>query len=34
LAFSEEALKLQQAIKAQFDPKGLLNPGKIWPMAV
>ena len=34
LAFSEKALKLQQAIKAQFDPKGLLNPGKIWPMAV
>lgn len=34
LAFSKDAMKLQQAIKAQFDPKGLLNPGKLWPMAV
>ena len=25
---------LQQAIKDQFDPKGLLNPGKIWPVEV
>jgi len=34
LAFSPTELQLQQAIKAQFDPKGLLNPGKIWPMEV
>lgn len=34
LAFSPIELQLQRAIKAQFDPKGLLNPGKIWPMEV
>jgi glycolate oxidase len=31
LAFSKQALGLQQQIKAVFDPKGLLNPSKIWP---
>ena len=31
LAFSEQALALQRQIKAVFDPKGLLNPSKIWP---
>ena len=34
LAFGSTELHLQRAIKAQFDPKGLLNPGKIWPMEV
>ena len=34
LAFGPTELRLQQAIKHQFDPKGLLNPGKIWPVAV
>lgn len=27
---SEEVIGLMQKIKAQFDPKGILNPGKIW----
>ena len=34
LAYSPQALALQKAIKSQFDPKGLLNPGKLWPVAV
>lgn len=34
LAFGPTELRLQQAIKDQFDPKGLLNPGKIWPVEV
>lgn len=34
LAFGPVELALQQAIKNQFDPKGLLNPGKIWPAEV
>ena len=34
LAFGPKELALQQAIKHQFDPKGLLNPGKIWPAEV
>lgn len=28
---SEELIGLQKRIKAQFDPKGVLNPGKIFP---
>ena len=31
IAFSEAELALMQRIKAAFDPKGLLNPGKIFP---
>jgi glycolate oxidase len=34
LAFGPVELALQRAIKNQFDPKGLLNPGKIWPAEV
>ena len=34
LAFGPVELRLQRAIKDQFDPKGLLNPGKIWPVEV
>jgi glycolate oxidase len=30
---SEELIMLQQDIKRAFDPKGLLNPGKIFPPA-
>ena len=30
IAFGEAELCLMQGIKAAFDPKGLLNPGKIW----
>jgi glycolate oxidase len=30
---SDAVIALQQRIKAQFDPKGLLNPGKIFPSA-
>ena len=29
--FSEEDLKQQQRVKCAFDPKGLLNPGKVFP---
>lgn len=29
LAFNPEELSLQKAIKAAFDPKGVLNPGKV-----
>jgi glycolate oxidase len=29
---SEELIALQRRIKAAFDPKGLLNPGKMFPM--
>jgi glycolate oxidase len=31
IAFSEVQLDLMRAIKQVFDPKGLLNPGKIFP---
>lgn len=31
LAFPPEALAIQKSIKRAFDPKGLLNPGKIFP---
>lgn len=31
LAFPPEAIALQKSIKRAFDPKGLLNPGKIFP---
>jgi glycolate oxidase len=30
IAFSEKSLSLQKQIKSVFDPKGILNPGKIW----
>ena len=33
LAVSPVALALMQGIKRQFDPLGILNPGKIWPEA-
>lgn len=29
--FNEEDLKQQQRLKCAFDPKGLLNPGKVFP---
>ena len=32
LACSPESMALQQSIKRAFDPNGLLNPGKIWPL--
>jgi glycolate oxidase len=31
IAFSEHQLELMRAIKKVFDPKNLLNPGKIFP---
>jgi glycolate oxidase len=31
IAFSEVQLDLMRSIKRVFDPKGLLNPGKIFP---
>lgn len=31
IAFSEAQLELMRAVKRVFDPKGLLNPGKIFP---
>jgi len=31
IAFSEEEIALMKRIKAAFDPKGILNPGKIFP---
>lgn len=31
LAFSKRALQLQREVKKVFDPKGTLNPGKIFP---
>ncbi|MBL4708121.1 MAG: FAD-binding protein [Flavobacteriales bacterium] len=30
VVFSERELELQKSIKHAFDPKGILNPGKIW----
>jgi glycolate oxidase len=30
--FSEEDLKQQQRVKCAFDPDGLLNPGKVFPL--
>jgi glycolate oxidase len=30
LAFSETGLELMRGIKKIFDPKGILNPGKIF----
>jgi len=30
---AEETLALMRAIKAQFDPRGILNPGKALPAA-
>ena len=32
LIFSEDALEFQRTLKRAFDPKGLLNPGKIVPL--
>ena len=34
LAFTPPVLALMRGIKAQFDPLGILNPGKIWPEAL
>lgn len=31
LVFSPEELALQKSLKQLLDPKGILNPGKIWP---
>lgn len=31
IMFSKRELDLQKSIKYAFDPKGILNPGKIWP---
>lgn len=31
IAFNEAQLELMRSIKAVFDPKGLLNPGKVFP---
>ena len=31
IAFSPEELDLMRRIKSAFDPKGILNPGKIFP---
>lgn len=31
LMFSPEELAIQKSIKQLLDPKGILNPGKIWP---
>lgn len=31
IVFSKREIALQKAIKAVFDPKGILNPGKIFP---
>jgi FAD/FMN-containing dehydrogenase len=31
IQFSETELALMRRLKAAFDPKGLLNPGKIFP---
>lgn len=33
IAFSKVELELMQGIKAVFDPKGILNPGKVFPSA-
>jgi glycolate oxidase len=30
--FSEDDLKQQQRVKCAFDPKSLLNPGKVFPI--
>jgi glycolate oxidase len=30
--FSEIDLNAQQRVKCAFDPKGLLNPGKVFPV--
>ena len=31
-AIDPVTLKLMKAIKQQFDPKGILNPGKVFPL--
>jgi len=31
LAFTDVGIRLQQSIKAVFDPQGILNPGKMFP---
>jgi glycolate oxidase len=30
--FTEDDLKQQQRVKCAFDPDGLLNPGKVYPV--
>jgi len=30
IAFSDTAMDLQKQIKALFDPRGIMNPGKIF----
>ncbi len=32
IMFSDEELKQQQRVKCAFDPEGLLNPGKVFPV--
>jgi glycolate oxidase len=31
IAFNKAAISLQKAIKDSIDPKGIMNPGKIFP---
>jgi glycolate oxidase len=31
LAFDEKTIELMNKIKKEFDPKNILNPGKIFP---
>ncbi|MEL6543932.1 MAG: FAD-linked oxidase C-terminal domain-containing protein [Myxococcota bacterium] len=31
LELSDEMIELQRRIKKTFDPKGIMNPGKVFP---